>query len=204
MGGYRQVRRVVALIAGLTLLAGCSGGNDQVGSESGPQAGAQAGSQAGVDANPIAVTPEDGARDVPDDTKVTVTANGAPLSEVRVIDGKGTQLEGALTPDRVTWTAMAPLKVGTRYQVHAWADTEDGQQLERVTSFSTKDVERSGTLEVASVQPEDGATVGIGHPLQVTFNQPVTDRSTIQDALQVTTTPPVEGAWYWIDDVTVD
>lgn len=197
------MRRVVALFAGLALLTGCSGGNDQVGSESGPQAGAQAGPSAGANASPIAVTPEDGARNVADDTKVTVTANGAPLSEVRVTDGKGTQLEGALTPDRLTWTAMAPLKVGTRYQVHAWADGEDGQ-LERVTSFSTKEVERSGTLEVASVQPEDGATVGIGHPLQVTFNQPVTDRATIQDALQVTTTPPVEGAWYWIDDVTVD
>jgi lipoprotein-anchoring transpeptidase ErfK/SrfK len=54
------------------------------------------------------------------------------------------------------------------------------------------------------VQPADGDKVGVGHPLIVTFNQPVANRKVVQDALQVRTRPQVEGAWYWIDDVTVD
>ncbi|MBA3745333.1 MAG: L,D-transpeptidase [Sporichthya sp.] len=99
---------------------------------------------------------------------------------------------------------MVPLKVGTRYRVPTLSDAADGQQVEKTTGFSKKDVARSGTLEVASVTPADGEEVGIGHPIQVTFNQPVTDRATVQKALRVTATPPVEGAWYWIDDVTAD
>lgn len=186
------------LTAGLLVLAGCGDSTETAGGDGSSAAGSP------TPATQFEVTPADGARAVAADSPVKVQAVGGPLSEVRVTDGKGSELEGAYSPDRASWTATQPLKVGTRYRVHAWGDGEDGQQVENTTGFTTKDVARSGTLEVANVMPEDGDKVGIGHPLQVTFNQPVTDRATVQNALQVSTTPPVEGAWYWIDDVTVD
>ena len=123
---------------------------------------------------------------------------------MRVTDPTGTELEGANAADRTTWNSAVPVKVGTRYTVHAWGAGADGAEAEQVSRFSTGDVERSGSLEIVSVQPADGAKVGVGHPLIVTFSQPVVDRETVQDALQVRTNPPVEGALYWIDDVTVD
>ena len=186
------MRRVVALLAGLTLLAGCSSGNDQAGSEA---------------ASPpmtIQITPAADARNVGPDAEVKVTGVNGELSEVRVTDGTGAELEGTYAPDRTTWNSAVPVKVGTRYTVHAWGMGADGAQVEQISRFVTGEVDRSGTLEIVSVQPADGAKVGVGHPLMVTFNQPVTDRATVQDALQVRTKPQVEGAWYWIDDVTVD
>ncbi|HEY3603965.1 MAG TPA: L,D-transpeptidase [Sporichthyaceae bacterium] len=55
-----------------------------------------------------------------------------------------------------------------------------------------------------NVAPANGATVGVAQPLAVTFAQPVTDRRAVQSSLQVTTSPQVRGAWYWLDDSHVD
>jgi lipoprotein-anchoring transpeptidase ErfK/SrfK len=84
--------------------------------------------------------------------------------------------------------------------VYAWAAAPDGTQTEKTSSFATKDVPHSATLQIASIQPKDGATVGVAQPLVVSFAQAVADRKLVQAALQVTTAPQVAGAWYWIDD----
>lgn len=55
-----------------------------------------------------------------------------------------------------------------------------------------------------TVAPANGATVGVAHPLALTFAAPVTDRAAVQASLQVTTTPSVRGAWYWLDDQHLD
>ncbi|HUR73108.1 MAG TPA: Ig-like domain-containing protein [Sporichthya sp.] len=189
------------LAAGLLVLSGCgdSGGARAQAAADGPAADGPAAA-----ATDFSVTPPDGARGVGPDTTVKVTGAAGPLGEVRVTDGKGRALDGAYSPDHVTWTSMVPVKVGTQYTVQAWGGGEDRSQLEKVTRFSTTDVERSGTLDISSVQPSNGATVGVAHPLIVTFNQPVPDRAIVQKALQVKTTPAVQGAWYWIDNETVD
>ncbi len=42
--------------------------------------------------------------------------------------------------------------------------------------------------------------VGVGQPVVVQFTAPVQDRAEAVAHLQVTTTPPQPGAWYWVDD----
>ena len=44
----------------------------------------------------------------------------------------------------------------------------------------------------------DNEVVGIGQPVGVKFDEPVPDRIAAQNAITVTTDPPVEGAFYWI------
>ncbi len=180
----------VAMAATL-LLSGCSGGGEN----------AEDATDAPMS---IEITPAADTRDVGPGAEVKVTARHGELTEVRVTDAAGSELEGTYASDRSAWNSAVPVKVGTKYTVHAWGTGADGAQTERVSRFATGGVQRSGTLEISSVQPSDGAKVGVGHPLMVTFNQPVTDRKIVQDALQVRTEPQVEGAWYWIDDVTVD
>jgi lipoprotein-anchoring transpeptidase ErfK/SrfK len=152
----------------------------------------------------ITVTPNDGTKNVAADQKVTVTATGGSLSEVRVTDADGHELVGALDPARTTWTASAPVRVSARYAVHAWGAGGDGHQVEQEAAFSTKDEHRSSTLEATTILPKNGATVGVAQPLVVAFDQPVANRKQVQRALAVTTTPHVVGAWYWIDSQTVD
>jgi lipoprotein-anchoring transpeptidase ErfK/SrfK len=46
----------------------------------------------------------------------------------------------------------------------------------------------------------NGATYGVGTVVVARFDAPVGDRRAAEQALQVTTSPPVGGAWYWVDN----
>jgi lipoprotein-anchoring transpeptidase ErfK/SrfK len=108
-----------------------------------------------------------------------------------------TGLEAAATD---SWRAAAPVKVGEGYLVQAWALGPDGSRTEQQSRFTTATVHRSRTLRVETIQPPDGATVGVAQPVVIAFDAPVSSRRLVQAGLRVTTTPHVAGAWYWIDD----
>ncbi|WNO73135.1 L,D-transpeptidase [Streptomyces sp. AM8-1-1] len=59
-----------------------------------------------------------------------------------------------------------------------------------------------GHLAEASVNITDGARVGVGMPISVTFAQPVprAERADVERQLKVTADPGVDGAWAWIKD----
>ncbi|WP_433236349.1 L,D-transpeptidase [Streptosporangium sp. CA-135522] len=61
---------------------------------------------------------------------------------------------------------------------------------------------RKPQLGIADITPmgEDVETVGVGLPIIVTFDKPVTDRAAAETVLQVQADRPVEGAWRWVSD----
>jgi lipoprotein-anchoring transpeptidase ErfK/SrfK len=52
-----------------------------------------------------------------------------------------------------------------------------------------------GTLNIG-----DGRTVGVAAPIRIQFNDHIADRATVERALSVTSSVPVEGAWGWLPD----
>src|ERR1700756_2414384 len=56
---------------------------------------------------------------------------------------------------------------------------------------------------VAAVLPADGAMVGVGHPVVVTFTAPVTDRVAAERTILVTSPGNVTGHFEWIDNNVV-
>ncbi|MCW1960205.1 MAG: L,D-transpeptidase [Mycobacterium sp.] len=56
---------------------------------------------------------------------------------------------------------------------------------------------------VASVQPINGQTVGVAHPIIVTFTGPVSDRAAAERSIQVTSPAAVRGIYEWRTDSTV-
>lgn len=56
---------------------------------------------------------------------------------------------------------------------------------------------------VASVQPINGQTVGVAHPIIVTFTRPVIDRAAAERSIQVTSPAPMTGKYEWRNDNTV-
>ena len=46
-------------------------------------------------------------------------------------------------------------------------------------------------------------TYGVGMPIMLVFSQPITDRAAVERSLQLTTSKPVVGAWYWDGSQTV-
>jgi lipoprotein-anchoring transpeptidase ErfK/SrfK len=49
-----------------------------------------------------------------------------------------------------------------------------------------------------------GATYGVGIPIMLTFSEPISNKAAVEKALQVTTSKPVIGAWYWDGSEAVD
>ncbi|WP_313675357.1 L,D-transpeptidase [Mycolicibacterium sp.] len=67
---------------------------------------------------------------------------------------------------------------------------------------ATAPVSAVGT--VASVQPVNGQTVGVAHPIIVTFTRPVRDRAAAERSIQVTAPAPMSGRYEWRTDSTVE
>jgi len=49
---------------------------------------------------------------------------------------------------------------------------------------------------------QNGGTYGIGEVVVAHFDAPVADRGAAEQQLVVSTSPPVSGAWHWVDDRT--
>ena len=47
------------------------------------------------------------------------------------------------------------------------------------------------------MSPREGATVGVGMPISVTFDREIKNRAEVEQALTVYTPTPIEGAWSW-------
>jgi lipoprotein-anchoring transpeptidase ErfK/SrfK len=66
---------------------------------------------------------------------------------------------------------------------------------------ATAPVTAAGT--VASVQPVNGQTVGVAHPIIVTFTRPVRDRAAAERSIEVTAPTAMSGRYEWRTDSTV-
>ncbi|NUT39194.1 MAG: L,D-transpeptidase family protein [Thermoactinospora sp.] len=183
----------LALLAAAALTASCSSGN--AAAAGGPQEPG-ATTVATPQAPTITISPAEGSAKVSPEKKVVVAAKGGALEEVSV-EGDGEQIEGRFNADKTKWVSKTPLKPSTNYNVAAKAGATAS-----TSTFSTAKPERA--LQVADVTPNaKGETIGVGAPIIVTFNQPVTSKATIERALEIEAEKPVTGAWRWINDTTV-
>jgi lipoprotein-anchoring transpeptidase ErfK/SrfK len=152
--------------------------------------------------DPVRVTSNlpDGAA-VPVDKTVQVSAEGGSLTKVRVESPAG-PLSGELSGDGTRWTADGRLEPGTDYVVRAMAERSDGKRITRTSRFHTEDLTLAEQT-YASVSPLQGETVGVGMPVIVTFDVPVTDRASIEEHMSVSATPRQPGTWHWLSDTEV-
>ena len=130
---------------------------------------------------------------------ITVQASEGALTNVRIDKADGTPLRGSLSEDATRWTSAEPLGYARNYTVQADAKGLGGTSTKRV-SFTTR---APANLTQAYLTPSNGETVGVGQPVAVKFDEPIADRKAAQRAITITTTPQVEGAFYWISDTEV-
>ncbi len=132
------------------------------------------------------------------DKVVTLTAEKGTLDKVSVTYGKKREkLHGSFSDGRTTWTATDRLEPGMHYRVKAVAVDAHGVEATKRTSFASDPL----TLDqqtYPSIAPLAGETVGVGMPVIVSFDVPVTDKASIEKHLHVTDTSNQKGAWHWI------
>ncbi|WP_246371584.1 L,D-transpeptidase [Nocardioides pelophilus] len=146
----------------------------------------------------LKVSVKKGATDVPVDSILSVTAKHATLRKVTVSQADG-ELPGTLSADSRHWIADDRLEPGVTYTVKSLGEGADGETVRSTSSFTTEAL----TLDqqtYPSVAPLDGETVGVGMPVVVTFDLPVTDKPAFERNMHVTTTPEQPGTWHWVSD----
>ena len=53
------------------------------------------------------------------------------------------------------------------------------------------------------ISPSDGATVGVAKPIVIDFDAPVSDRALAEQAIDISSDPPVPGQFYWMSSSQV-
>jgi lipoprotein-anchoring transpeptidase ErfK/SrfK len=130
------------------------------------------------------------------DQPVTVAAGNGVLGAVSLVTADGKPVEGRLSPDGLSWATTESLGYNKRYTLTAEALGLSGITRQQMT-FQTHSPEN---LTMAYVLPNDGEVVGVGQPVAIRFDETIPNRIAAQQAIKITTNPPVEGAFYWLNN----
>jgi lipoprotein-anchoring transpeptidase ErfK/SrfK len=196
----RRPRAARALVAAASLalltpaLASCD-------SDSGVSDGSTSETEAAPEVAPLKIRTNVARNGVRIDREVRLTATGGTLRAVKVTSEAG-PLAGKLSKDKSTWVSSGRLEPGVAYRIHSTGVRSDGEKVVRDRQFRTENL----TLDeqtYPSVAPLAGETVGVGMPVIVTFDIPVTDKASIEKHMSVNATPRQPGAWHWISDQEV-
>lgn len=151
----------------------------------------------------VTVTPEAGATGVSPLKPITVSVADGTLKTVTVTSGKA-EIEGAIQDDG-TWKSSEELAYGKKYTVSVTTkDSLGGEKTEDVT-FTTLKPENIAKVTFqanAMTSLKDGKTYGVGQPVIVAFSRAV-NKKAAEKAIEITTSPQVEGKFYWKNDTTV-
>ncbi|MDI6104249.1 Ig-like domain-containing protein [Actinoplanes sp. NEAU-A12] len=151
----------------------------------------------------LTVTPASAATGVVPTEPIVVTAAGGTLKSVKVTAGK-TEVDGSLQADG-TWRSTGDLAYGKTYNVVATTTDSLGASSEHTSTFAT--VKPSALAKITFQANglnalKTGGTYGAGQPVIVAFSRAV-NKAAAEKAIEIKTSPAVEGKFYWKDDKTV-
>ncbi len=185
-------RAVAVAVVTAVAMTGCVGGSSDEDSGAGASSTTEDKPKAEV-----TVTPAQGNADVMPDDRVTVQVMRGDLSGVTVTGPDGDELDGKASGQ--SWHSTDRMKPDASYTVAVTAKGPEGGTTTQKSTFRTHDPEVKATYGVVY----DGQKVGVGMPVSIQFDTPVTDekyRKAIEQAVSVKTTPKVEGSWGWLDN----
>jgi lipoprotein-anchoring transpeptidase ErfK/SrfK len=154
-----------------------------------------AGEEARVPVGRLSANIPRGSDPQPVDTVVRVTAHDAYLTSVTLSSPAG-RVDGVMSRDGARWAASERLEPGESYSLRGVAEGADGTPVRLNSAFVTEALALDQQT-YASVSPLAGETVGVGMPVIVSFDVPVTDRAEFERHMTVTSTPRQRGSWHW-------
>ena len=183
----------VAICVTLGLLAACAGGRTHAAGRGGSRAGVGARSSAAASGVRLSITPVSGSSDTAPNRGITVTAVGGRISKVSVRT-RGDPVAGTLNASGTVWHSAWALDVSQRYTVTATAAGTAGAPVVQASSFRTFTPRQTFSTEILEGSRQ---TYGVGMPIILYFSRPIIDRAAVERALEIRTSKPVVGAWYW-------
>jgi lipoprotein-anchoring transpeptidase ErfK/SrfK len=191
--GGRLAAIAACAVAGL-LAAACSSGGGAT------AAGGPGGSGAAASSSPadswLSITPATGEKAAQPGQGITVTAARGKLTQVSATSG-GVAVAGAMNSAGTEWHSTWALSVSASYSVTASATAPGSGAVTKTSTFTT--LSPASTFQTQIFEGA-GQTYGVGMPIMLKFSQPITNKAAVEQALQLTTSQPVVGSWYWDGD----
>lgn len=207
--GFSSLRSLTAMSAAVLALAltGCTSTSSpapQPGSRAAdnrvtsPTSPAPSALQAASSAAKLTANVLPGATQVTVDTPVTVRVKDGTLNEVVVtMRSHSTELPGRFNAGHTRWTATVLLEPGTQYVVSSQATDAEGTPARKRIAFRTESLTLPEQT-YAAITPLQDEVVGVGMPVIVHFDVPVTDRARFERHMRVTASPATKGSWSWL------
>jgi lipoprotein-anchoring transpeptidase ErfK/SrfK len=145
----------------------------------------------------ITYKPKAEATDVVPTEPIGIDVENGWFQRVVLSNADGKPVAGVINRDRTSFTATEPLGYGAAYTWDGAVVGRDGKAVPLRGNFTTvtPDTQVNGQFQLA-----DGQVVGVAVPIIMQFDASISDKASVEKALTVTTTPPVEGSWAWLPD----
>lgn len=128
----------------------------------------------------------------------SATQPSADLAPSRAMPGATpAPLTGTVAPGMRAWVSTAAPIPRARYDIAADVLLPDGTHSALTGTVTVADVPAANRV-MLSLLPGSSSTVGVGQPVIVRFDHPVTDRLAVETHAHVRTTTPVIGSWHWV------
>jgi lipoprotein-anchoring transpeptidase ErfK/SrfK len=153
----------------------------------------------------VTITPGNGGGGADPSKGITVTTADGTLKSVAVTTA-GAPVTGTYSADHDSWHSTWALNVSQSYTVTATAVTSRLGASGGVTTTKTSTFR---TLTPASTFYTEifegyGQSYGVGMPIILTFSAPVQNKAAVERSIELQTSKPVIGSWYWNGNQTLD
>ena len=183
--------------AGCLLVAACSSGGSPT--SAGQPSGTSSAHAVTAASAALSITPANGEHTANPAKGVVVKASEGKIKSVTVTAGHDA-VSGTLNKAQTVWRSTWALQPSRNYTVHATAVNSAGKTVNSVSRFRTLTPSATNTAMIFEGYKQ---SYGVGIPIRLTFSSPVTDKAAVERSLQVTSSKPVTGAWYWDGDETL-
>jgi lipoprotein-anchoring transpeptidase ErfK/SrfK len=143
----------------------------------------------------IAATPAFGSTGIGPVEPISFTVDKGTIDDVSLTNPEGKVVIANISADRRSWSVGEVLGFGKTYTLTGTATGTDGKQIPISGTWETVSAD---TQVRNTVNPADGADVGVAAPVTVSFGVEPEDRALIEKNVSITTVPAVEGAWAWV------